>query len=181
APAHVSAPAPASAPAPLPVPPLPVPPAPVPSDLASLRARWPAVLDAVLARKKATWALLSHHAQVTGVDARRLVLGVSTSGLADTFRSGPGPEVVREALREVTGLDRQVEVIVDASAGLGSGVAGASAPASTGAFGSAPVAPAADIPDLEDRAAEPDPGGEVSGQELLARELGATVVREYEP
>ena len=58
-----------------------------------------------------TWTFLSEHAQVLDYDGRRLLLGISTIGLANTFRKGQHAELVRQALIEVLGVDAVVEGI----------------------------------------------------------------------
>jgi DNA polymerase-3 subunit gamma/tau len=80
-------------------------------DAAAIRRAWPDVLGKIFSLKRPTWTLLSEHAQVLDYDGQRLLLGISTVGLANTFRRGPHAELVRQALIDVLGVDAQVEGI----------------------------------------------------------------------
>lgn len=54
---------------------------------------------------------MSEHATVHEFDGRRVVLGISTVGIANTFRHGPHADLVRQALIDVLGVDARVEGI----------------------------------------------------------------------
>lgn len=83
-----------------------------------IRRSWPDVLQRIYGIRRVTWTFLSEHAQVLDYDGQRLLIGLSTKGLATTFRNGPHGEVVRQALSEALGVDTRVEGIPadDASA-----------------------------------------------------------------
>ncbi|MDQ1698516.1 MAG: polymerase subunit gamma/tau [Frankiaceae bacterium] len=166
-PAAVPAPAPAPAaethvetapPAPPPPPPAPEPTAPGGLDLPSLRRIWPDLLDAVNVRNKTAHALL-RNAEPSAVDAKSVTLSFTTAQLAKMFTDKS--EFLREALRDVIGLDVAINAVVGA------------APASAPAFPDEEP-----MPDPEPRAAEVDvrespPEDPVT---LLQRNLGAQVV-----
>ena len=80
-------------------------------DTDAIRRSWPDVLAKIFSIKRVTWTFLSEHAQVLDYDGRRLLLGISTIGLANTFRKGQHAELVRQALIEVLGVDAVVEGI----------------------------------------------------------------------
>lgn len=80
-------------------------------DTEMIRRNWPDVLQRIFNIRRVTWTFLSEHAQVLDYDGTRLLLGLSTKGLATTFRNGPHSEVVRQALSEALGLDARVEGI----------------------------------------------------------------------
>ncbi|GAA1875209.1 DNA polymerase III subunit gamma and tau [Lapillicoccus jejuensis] len=80
-------------------------------DVAAIRRVWPDVLARIFRMSRVTWTFVSQNAQVQDYDGRRLVLGITTQGLANTFRSGKHPEVVRQALIDEIGLDVPVEGI----------------------------------------------------------------------
>ncbi len=80
-------------------------------DTAALRRSWPDVLARIYTIRRVTWTFLSEHAQVLDYDGQRLLLGIATRGLANTFRSGPHAEVVRQALIESLGVDTRVESV----------------------------------------------------------------------
>lgn len=80
-------------------------------DTEMIRRNWPDVLQRIFGIRRVTWTFLSEHAQVLDYDGNRLLLGLSTKGLATTFRNGPHSEVVRQALSEQLGVDTRVEGI----------------------------------------------------------------------
>ena len=86
-------------------------------DLAAIRRSWPDVLGRIFTLKRSTWTFLSEHAQVVDYDGQRLVLGIATVGLANTFRTGVHAEVVRQALIDALGIDVRVEGIPSEDAG----------------------------------------------------------------
>ena len=136
-------------------------------DATAVRRLWPEVVEAVKARRRTTHALLSH-AQVVGVTGRTLRLSIATAPIARQFDSGVNPDVLREALREVFGVDWQLEVVV----------AGAASAADAPAYeveGFAPGDGPADGPPAED-----PPAGEDVAMALLQRGLGAKVIDEVE-
>jgi len=163
-------------------------------DLITVRRLWPDVLSAVAAMKRTTWSFISQNASVRDVTNDRLTLSFSTAGLRDVFLSrSDHQDYVREALIQVFGVDWKVDAIVDPSgapdpappatgAGRPAQRSGGSrevtppaqASASTSGATPAPVEgdPSADDPDADD--------GEVTHQDLLARELGAKVIGEYD-
>jgi DNA polymerase-3 subunit gamma/tau len=55
---------------------------------------------------------------VVGVEGRLLQLGFSSSGLRDNFHGSNREDTLREALREVTGVDWKIDALVDPSAGI---------------------------------------------------------------
>ncbi|MBK6888165.1 MAG: DNA polymerase III subunit gamma and tau [Tetrasphaera sp.] len=104
-------------------------------DIAALRRSWPDVLAKVFQLRRTTWTFLSDHAQVQDYDGRRLVLGISTAGLANAFRAGVHSDIVRQALIDVLGLDVHVEgVVAEVVAESAPGPAGSPGPGS--GFGS---------------------------------------------
>ncbi|MEO7268018.1 MAG: DNA polymerase III subunit gamma and tau [Knoellia sp.] len=93
-------------------------------DTAAIRRSWPDVLAKVFELRRTTWTFVSEHAQVLDYDGERLLLGISTTGLANTFRRGPHATYVQQALIDVLGIDTRVEgVPADGSAPAG-GVTG---------------------------------------------------------
>ena len=102
-------------------------------DTDAIRRSWPDVLAKVFSIRRVTWTFLSEHAQVLDYDGSRLLLGISTRGLATTFRGGQHAEVVRQALIEAIGLDTRVEAIpADEARGGGPGPSGGPGPTGSG-------------------------------------------------
>jgi DNA polymerase III subunit gamma/tau len=92
-------------------------------DTDAVRRAWPDILDRIFNLKRVTWALLSQHAQVVDYDGERLLLGTSTQGLADTFRRGQHPDVVRQAVLDEIGLSCRVDATVHDGPPPGGGAA----------------------------------------------------------
>jgi DNA polymerase-3 subunit gamma/tau len=123
-----------------------------PIDAAALRRFWPEVIENVKKRRRLTWSLLSSSAHVLSVDEKAITIGIVNAGARDSFTRSGSDEILRAAFVDVTGLDLKIECVVDASAN-------SSAPSS--------------------RAAEdPSDADQMSGQELLMRELGAQIISE---
>ncbi len=78
-------------------------------DVTAIRRVWPEVLGRIFTMRRATWTFVSAHAQVLDYDGQRLVLGIATTGLAQTFRQGNHAELIRQALIDEIGLDARVE------------------------------------------------------------------------
>jgi len=123
-----------------------------PIDAAALRRFWPEVIENVKKRRRLTWSLLSSSAHVLSVDDKAITIGIVNAGARDSFIRSGSDEILRGAFVDVTGLDLKIECVVDASAST-------TAPSS--------------------RTSE-DPGDadQMSGQELLMRELGAQIISE---
>ena len=176
-------------------------------DLTTVRRMWPDVLEVVKGLRRFTWTLLSHNAQVAALEHGRLTLAMVNAGARDSFAGGGSDEIVREALIQVLGVDWKVEAIVDPSVSPSPSAAPAarSAPARPAAPAGAATPSATEPPATSARTegaqraaaeteaaasptadAEPSPDdpdaddAEVSHQDLLARELGARVIGEYD-
>jgi len=74
-------------------------------DVAAIRRSWPDVLAKLFELRRTTWTFVSEHAQVLDYDGQRLVLGIATSGLTQTFRRGAHADYVRQALIDVLGVE----------------------------------------------------------------------------
>jgi DNA polymerase-3 subunit gamma/tau len=162
-------------------------------DLVTVRRLWPEVLTVVAGLKRLTWTLISQNAQVQGVSDGRLTLGFSTPGLRDTFLGrSDHQDYVREALIQVLGVDWKVDAIVDPSTAPTEAAAAtppaASRPAAPSGRAAAEAAVAAEaaptgVPDVEATPSADDEDADddaLTHQDLLARELGAKVIGEYD-
>nr|MDQ6897298.1 DNA polymerase III subunit gamma and tau [Actinomycetota bacterium] len=110
-------------------------------DTATLRRVWPDVLARVFTMRRFTWTFLSQHAQVVDYDGSRLVLGIATEGLTQTFRQGKHGDWVRQALIDEIGIDVPVEGIPMADAGAASRAGAAGAAGRTGPARAEPGSP----------------------------------------
>jgi len=92
-------------------------------DTAAIRRVWPDVLARIFRMRRATWTFVSQHAQVLDYDGSKLVLGIGTVGLANTFRQGNHAELVRQALIDEIGVDVPVEGVATPDSAPGAAVA----------------------------------------------------------
>ena len=127
-----------------------------PIDIAGLRRLWPDVIENVKKRRRLTWSLLSASAQIVAVDENLITIGIVNAGARDSFVRSESEEILRQAFIEIVGIDRKIEVVVDASIDMTS----------------TPEARAV----RKDEA--PSDKNLLSGAALLAAELGGTVIRE---
>ncbi|CAN2227128.1 DnaX DNA polymerase III, gamma/tau subunits [Candidatus Nanopelagicaceae bacterium] len=127
-----------------------------PIDIAGLRRLWPDVIENVKKRRRLTWSLLSASAQIVAIDETLITIGIVNAGARDSFVRSESDEILRQAFIEIVGIDRKIEVVVDASIDTTS----------------TPEARAV----RKDEA--PSDKNLLSGAALLAAELGATVINE---
>jgi DNA polymerase-3 subunit gamma/tau len=124
------------------------PPAPTGSpaglDAAAVRRVWPTVLDAVKQRKRTTHVLLSE-ATVVAVDGTTLVLTHAIAPLVRRLSEDQNVAVVREALKEVLGVDWRIRY-EGGGQGASARAASAAAPARDAAPGRSVSAAAAGGP-----------------------------------
>ncbi|CAN2227949.1 DnaX DNA polymerase III, gamma/tau subunits [Candidatus Nanopelagicaceae bacterium] len=125
-------------------------------DIAGLRRLWPDVIENVKKRRRLTWSLLSASAQIVAIDEELITIGIVNAGARDSFVRSESDEILRQAFIEIVGIDRKIEVVVDASIDTTS----------------TPEARAV----RKDEA--PSDKNLLSGAALLAAELGATVINE---
>jgi DNA polymerase-3 subunit gamma/tau len=125
-------------------------------DIAGLRRLWPDVIENVKKRRRLTWSLLSASAQIVAVDDKLITIGIVNAGARDSFVRSESEEILRQAFIEIVGIDRKIEVVVDASIDMTS----------------TPEARAV----RKDEA--PSDKNLLSGAALLAAELGGTVIKE---
>jgi DNA polymerase-3 subunit gamma/tau len=121
-------------------------------DIAGLRRLWPDVIENVKKRRRLTWSLLSASAQIVAVDEKLIV----NAGARDSFVRSESDEILRQAFIEIVGIDRKIEVVVDASIDTTS------------------------TPEARSVRKDEAPSDKnlLSGAALLAAELGATVIPE---
>ena len=84
--------------------------------LVDVRRLWPDVLEAVKAKRRFTWILLSQNAQVAAVDDKTLTIALVNAGARQSFTSGGSEEILRQAAIDVIGHDWRIEAIVDPTA-----------------------------------------------------------------
>jgi DNA polymerase-3 subunit gamma/tau len=112
--------------------PTPAPRGPGGLDTDALRRSWPDVLAKLFEMRRSTWTFVSQNAQVADYDGQRVLLSISTLGLAETFRRGAHADYVRQALIDVLGVDARVDGVPADSAASGAGPSGAPSGAAGG-------------------------------------------------
>ena len=170
------------------------------SQVHELRRMWPNVLENVKAKRRVTWMLLLDQSDVIGVDEKRLQIGLQKPGSVKAFTQSGHDEIVRQSLIDVVGLDLMVVAVLDPSVSGSSPTPAAAAAAPTKAPAPPPAAAAearaaaaavdgpvvgkdrgAGIDDNEvalDDADADDDG--LAGPELIAQQLGGTVIGEID-
>ena len=123
-------------------------------DIAGLRRLWPDVIEDVKKKRRLTWSLLSASAQIIAMDDSAITIGIVNSGARDSFLRSNSDEILRQSFIDVVGVDRKIEAIVDPSAE------------------GSPQQKAA--PTKGESMDDPEA---LSGTALLAKELGAEVIK----
>jgi DNA polymerase-3 subunit gamma/tau len=126
-------------------------------DVTSLRRMWPDVIENVKKKRRLTWSLLSTSAQILAVDENRITIGIMNSGARDSFIRSESDVILADAFKEVTGLKRIIEVVVDAS-----------------------VISSANLNQPQRADEDESDKNQLVGAELLMKELGAKVISESE-
>jgi DNA polymerase-3 subunit gamma/tau len=96
--------------------------------LADVRRLWPEVLEAVKAKRRFAWIMLSQNAQVIAVDDQTLTLGLVNAGARESFARSGSDEILRQAMIDTIGLNRRIEAVVDPSTDPGTGHASPPSP-----------------------------------------------------
>ena len=122
-----------------------------PIDISALRRLWPEVIENVKKKRRLTWSLLSASAQLISVDDKVITLGIVNPGAKESFLRSESDVLVRQAFLEVCGVDRKIEVVVDA---------------------------AVNEPVHERTTESPSDAEQLTGHALLMLELGAQVIAE---
>ena len=140
-----------------------------PIDLLGVRRLWPEIIENVKARRRLTWSLISAGAQVASMDDKVMAVSLSNSGARDSFMRSGSDEILRQAIIDVVGLDRRIEAIVDPS--------GSEASPSSKAPKKSALEKKSERKDERDDDATLNA---TSGAELLARELGAEIIGQFD-
>jgi DNA polymerase-3 subunit gamma/tau len=168
--------------------------------LVDVRHQWPDILSRVKSIRRFAWVMLNQNAQLKELSGDVLTIGLVNVGARESFLRSGSVDVVRQALNELLGVDWKIEAIVDGAtsdrtAPPHDDEAPAGPPRSTKVEAARqairttraePPAPGDVDPDAEADTAADDQlldVGDLSHEELLARELGARVIEEirHEP
>ena len=124
-------------------------------DVTGLRRIWPDVIEEVKKKRRLTWSLLSASAHIVSMDDKSITIGIVNPGARDSFLRSESDVILRQAFVDVVGVDKKIEVIVDSSIDTNT-----------------PAARAVRVDE------SPTDKNQLSGPELLARELGAKIVKD---
>lgn len=120
-------------------------------DITALRRMWPEVIENVKKRRRLTWSLLSTSAQILALDDESITIGIVNAGARDSFVRSESDVILSDSFEEVTGVRRKIMATVDTSV-------------TTTTMARADE--------------DPNDANMLSGTDLLARKLGAQVIRE---
>jgi DNA polymerase III subunit gamma/tau len=83
--------------------------------LIDVRRLWPEILEAVKAKRRFAWIMLSQNAQVIAIDEQTLTLGLVNAGARESFARSGSDEILQQAMIDTIGLNRRIEAVVDPS------------------------------------------------------------------
>ena len=127
------------------------------ADIAALRRLWPDVIENVKKRRRLTWSLLSASAQILSVDDKTITIAIVNAGARDSFIRSESEPILAGAFIDVVGIERKIELVVDPSI--------------------SPNSPASKTTRVHE---DPSDENQLSGTDLLMKELGARVIAESE-
>ncbi|MBU6242703.1 MAG: DNA polymerase III subunit gamma and tau [Acidobacteria bacterium] len=126
-------------------------------DIAALRRLWPDVIENVKKRRRLTWSLLSASAQILSVDDKTITIAIVNAGARDSFIRSESESILSGAFVDVVGIERKIELVVDPSI--------------------SPNSPTSRTTRVHE---DPSDESQLSGTDLLMKELGARVIAESE-
>jgi len=127
------------------------------ADIAALRRLWPDVIENVKKRRRLTWSLLSASAQILSVDEKTITIAIVNAGARDSFIRSESEPILAGAFIDVVGIERKIELVVDPSI--------------------SPNSPSSKTTRVHE---DPSDENQLSGTDLLMKELGARVIAESE-
>ena len=127
------------------------------ADIAALRRLWPDVIENVKKRRRLTWSLLSASAQILSVDDKTITIAIVNAGARDSFIRSESEPILAGAFVDVVGIERKIELVVDPSI--------------------SPNSPTSKTTRVHE---DPSDENQLSGTDLLMKELGARVIAESE-
>ena len=127
------------------------------ADIATLRRLWPDVIENVKKRRRLTWSLLSASAQILSVDDKTITIAIVNAGARDSFIRSESEPILAGAFIDVVGIERKIELVVDPSI--------------------SPNSPTSKTTRVHE---DPSDENQLSGTDLLMKELGARVIAESE-
>ena len=144
--------------------------APVPNSnpgatsVSSFTVMWPAVMDALMKYSKVAWMGFTESTPLS-FENGVLAIGVKDSGRYNNVKSGGHEERLRQAILDVLQVDTKIDVVLGAMGSVGS----------VGGGAVVTQVEEDDTPRMDDSSSE-----EVTGADLIAKELGGVSIGEIE-
>jgi DNA polymerase-3 subunit gamma/tau len=88
-------------------------------DVGAIRGMWVDILEAVKQRSKVAWIVLMEGVEVASLDGNVLTLAFANEGKRRGFTTGGKDAVLREALKEILGVDWRIDAVLDNGNGQG--------------------------------------------------------------
>ena len=120
------------------------------TDLRVLVNHWPRVLEEIKNRRRLTWTLLSSQSQPTALDSGVVTISLPSSGALDSFERSNSGDVLLASMKEIFEGDFTIQMVVKGISQSGNTRVNV-----------------VDISDSSDQ---------ITGEELLMKELGAKVI-----
>jgi DNA polymerase-3 subunit gamma/tau len=131
------------------------------TNVSSFSVMWPAVMDALLKYSRVAWMGFTESTPLS-FENGVLAVGVKDSGRYNNVKSGGHDERLRQAILDVLQVDTKIDVVLGAMGSVGGGAV-------------APKVEEDDTPRMDD-----SPSDEVTGADLIAKELGGVSIGEIE-
>jgi DNA polymerase-3 subunit gamma/tau len=90
-------------------------------DVGAIRRMWVDILEAVKQRSKVAWIVLMEGVDVASLDGNVLTLAFANEGKRRGFTTGGKDVVLRDALKEILGVDWRIDAVLDNGSGQGGG------------------------------------------------------------
>ena len=131
------------------------------TNVSSFTVMWPAVMDALLKYSRVAWMGFTESTPLS-FENGVLAVGVKDSGRYNNVKSGGHDERLRQAILDVLQVDTKIDVVLGAMGTVGGGAVVTQVEED-------------DTPRMDDSASE-----EVTGADLIAKELGGVSIGEIE-
>ncbi|MDN3354482.1 DNA polymerase III subunit gamma and tau [Actinomadura sp. DC4] len=82
-------------------------------DVSAIRGMWVDILEAVKQRSKVAWIVLMEGVDVASLEGNVLTLAFANEGKRRGFTTGGKEVVLREALKEILGVDWRIDAVLD--------------------------------------------------------------------
>jgi DNA polymerase-3 subunit gamma/tau len=170
---------------------------------------WVDILEAVKQKSKVAWIVLMEGVEVASLDGTVLTLAFANEGKRRGFTTGGKEVVLREALKEILGVDWRIDSVLDNGSGQGGRPSSPPPPPEPSGWGAAATPPPRESreqrepreqhapqasgivpppPEPMDEADEVDPEGDadagieaaLTGMALIEQVLGGRVIQEID-